>query len=330
MTARAESVACPAPCAKPVLDVRGLKKRFGPREAVRGVDIAVCPGEIFGFLGPNGSGKTTTMRMLCGLLTPDAGAGHALWHDIIRDSRRIRLHVGYMTQHFSLYADLTVRENLLFAARVHGLPQPARKVSEAIREAGLAPYADELAGHLSGGWKQRLALTVSTLHDPQLLLLDEPTSGVDPAARRQFWDDIHLLAQRGMTVLVTTHYMDEAERCHRLAWFHEGRILACGTVDDIIAGSGLMALEATADTSRLTALERAVTAALPDAQCTWMGERLHIGVPRQQAERIRALCKAQGIDCRATRPRMEDVFIHLVRSRDHAAPRAACPAEAAS
>ena len=328
MTARAESVACPAPCAKPVLDVRGLKKRFGPREAVRGVDIAVCPGEIFGFLGPNGSGKTTIMRMLCGLLTPDAGAGHALGHDIIRDSHHIRLHVGYMTQHFSLYVDLTVRENLLFAARVHGLPQPGRKVAQAIRDTGLAPYADELAGHLSGGWKQRLALAVSTLHDPQLLLLDEPTSGVDPAARRRFWDDIHLLAQRGMTVLVTTHYMDEAERCHRLAWFHEGRILACGTVDDIIAGSGLMALEAAADASRLAALEEAVMAALPDAQCTWMGERLHIAVPHRHAGKIRVLCQAHGADCSAIRPRMEDVFIHLVRSRHHAAQQTRHPAEA--
>ncbi len=318
----AEGAACPAPCAKPVLDVRRLRKSFGARKAVRGVDIAVCPGEIFGFLGPNGSGKTTTMRMLCGLLTPDGGEGHALGHDIIRESRHIRLHVGYMTQHFSLYADLTVRENLLFAARVHGLPRPARKVEQTIHELGLGAYADELAGHLSGGWKQRLALAASTLHDPHLLLLDEPTSGVDPAARRRFWDDIHALARRGMTVLVSTHYMDEAERCHRLAWFYEGRILACGGVDDIITGSGLVALEAAGEPETLTVLQRTVQAALPAAQCTWMGEKLHISVPKELRDRAECLCREYGAECATTRPRMEDVFIHLVRIQDHAAEKA--------
>ncbi len=328
MTASDDSAACPPPCADPVLDVRGLKKRFGQREAVRGVDIAVCPGEIFGFLGPNGSGKTTTMRMLCGLLTPDAGEGHALGHDIIRESRRIRLHVGYMTQHFSLYADLTVRENLLFAARVHGLPSPARKVEESIRDLGLEPYANELAGHLSGGWKQRLALAASTLHEPRLLLLDEPTSGVDPAARRRFWDDIHALARRGMTVLVSTHYMDEAERCHRLAWFYRGRILACGSVDDIIAASGLVALEASGAQAALAALEADVLQALPGAQCTWMGDRLHISVPRELRERVIALCREHDAKCESARPRMEDVFIHLVHARESSAGGERSPEEA--
>ena len=305
MTASDDSAACPAPCADPVLDVRGLKKRFGQREAVRGVDIAVCPGEIFGFLGPNGSGKTTTMRMLCGLLTPDAGEGHALGHDIIRESRRIRLHVGYMTQHFSLYADLTVRENLLFAARVHGLPSPARKVEESIRDLGLEPYANELAGHLSGGWKQRLALAASTLHEPRLLLLDEPTSGVDPAARRRFWDDIHALAHRGMTVLVSPHY-----------------------VDDIIAASGLVALEASGAQAALAALEADVLQALPGAQCTWMGDRLHISVPRELRERVIALCREHDARCESARPRMEDVFIHLVHARESSAGGERSPEEA--
>ncbi len=307
--------ACAAPCADPILSVRGLRKVFGPLTAVRGVDMDVCPGEIFGFLGPNGSGKTTTMRMLCGLLVPTAGQGHALGHDILRETRAIRLRVGYMPQRFALYEDLTVRENLLFAARVHGLPQPRQRVEQALDELGLARRAEDLAGHLSGGWKQRLALAACTLHDPRLLLLDEPTAGVDPDARQRFWNHIHELAQRGITVLVSTHYMDEAERCHRLAYFHAGRILACGGIDDIIAHAGLRALEVMADAETAAGLEHTLRRKLPAVQATWLGGRLHVSFPQSEANEraVRALCTRAGAECIPARPRLEDAFIHLLR-----------------
>ena len=314
--APAKSAACPAPCDEPLLQVQGLRKNFGHVRAVRGVDIAVCAGEIFGFLGPNGSGKTTTMRMLCGLLTPSAGKGHALGHDILRESRAIRLQVGYMPQRFALYEDLTVRENLLFAARVHGLRQPAKSVQHALEDMGLAPRANDLAGHLSGGWKQRLALAACTLHNPRLLLLDEPTAGVDPQARQRFWNHIHELAQRGITVLVSTHYMDEAERCHRLAYFHSGRILACGDIDDITDHSGLAALEVMARAATARQLQEQLRRQVHGLQATWLGGRLHISFPAgaDTQQTVRALCERAGAQCIAARPRMEDVFIHLLRT----------------
>jgi ABC-2 type transport system ATP-binding protein len=221
------------------IDVHGLTKSFDGHVVVRDLSLKVPKGEIYGFLGPNGSGKTTTLRMLCGLLTPDSGDGTCLGYDILTQQDEIKRHVGYMTQHFSLYADLSIRENLEFVARVYGVPNPHRAAKEAIDRLGLSGRADQLAGELSGGWKQRLALGACILPNPQLLLLDEPTAGVDPKARREFWDEIHGLAAEGITVLVSTHYMDEAERCHELAYIAFGELLAKGTAAQLVAQSGL-------------------------------------------------------------------------------------------
>ncbi|CDZ48586.1 ABC transporter ATP-binding protein [Neorhizobium galegae] len=223
-----------------VIDVHHLTKSFGGRKVVDDVSISVKKGRIHGFLGPNGSGKTTTIRMLCGLLTPDSGDGTCLGFDILTESDRIRRRVGYMTQKFSLYQDLSIRENLEFVARVYGLADPRGKASAAIERLGLKGREKQLAGELSGGWKQRLALGACILPEPALLLLDEPTAGVDPKARRDFWNEIHALAANGLSVLVSTHYMDEAERCHEIAYIAYGKLLAEGTVDEVIAGTGLV------------------------------------------------------------------------------------------
>jgi ABC-2 type transport system ATP-binding protein len=222
-----------------VIDVNGLTKSFGGRVVVRDLSMQVRRGTIFGFLGPNGSGKTTTIRMLCGLLTPDQGSGTCLGFDIRTEAPKIKTRVGYMTQHFSLYQDLSVRENLEFVARIYGLPRPARAAKAMIARLGLEGREEQIAGKLSGGWKQRLALGACTLPNPQLLLLDEPTAGVDPKARRDFWSEIHDLAAGGLTVLVSTHYMDEAERCHEIAYIAFGRVLARGTVSEVIENSHL-------------------------------------------------------------------------------------------
>jgi ABC-2 type transport system ATP-binding protein len=222
-----------------VIDVQHLTKSFGGRKVVDDLSMSVKKGRIHGFLGPNGSGKTTTIRMLCGLLTPDSGTGTCLGMDILTESDRIRRHVGYMTQRFSLYQDLSIRENLEFVARAYGLADPRKKAGDAIERLGLKGREKQLAGELSGGWKQRLALGACILPEPALLLLDEPTAGVDPKARRDFWNEIHALAGEGLSVLVSTHYMDEAERCHEIAYIAYGRLLAHGTVDEVIAGTGL-------------------------------------------------------------------------------------------
>ncbi len=232
----------PPKAAKPdwVIDVSGLTKSFGNKTVVRGVSIQVARGQIYGFLGPNGSGKTTTIRMLCGLLSPDSGTGRCLGYDILTQSDEIKRRSGYMTQRFSLYGDLSILENLQFVARVYDMPDPDGAAREALHQLGLEDRADQLADTLSGGWKQRLALAACILHKPDLLLLDEPTAGVDPKARRDFWDEIHRLARKGMTVLVSTHYMDEAERCHELAYIFRGEILARGPAEKVVAESGLV------------------------------------------------------------------------------------------
>ncbi|WP_310041233.1 MULTISPECIES: ABC transporter ATP-binding protein [Paraburkholderia] len=221
------------------IDVRGLQKRFGERHVVNNVSLQVGRGEIYGFLGPNGSGKTTCIRMLCGLLTPDAGSGTCLGFDIVRDSAEIKRHVGYMTQRFSFWEDLSIRENLDFVARIYGVKDHERAIAHSLDHLGLTHRASQLAGTLSGGWKQRLALAACLLHEPQLLLLDEPTAGVDPSARRDFWEELHRLAARGISVLVSTHYMDEAERCHKLAYIAWGELLAKGTASEITDSLGL-------------------------------------------------------------------------------------------
>jgi len=225
------------------IEVRGLTKRYGGRAVVDHVDLAVPRGRIVGFLGPNGSGKTTTIRMICGLLTPDEGSGTTLGLDLRTRAAEIKRRVGYMTQRFSYYEDLSIEENLDFVARVYAVPDRKNRVREGLERLGLGARAKQLAGSLSGGWKQRLALAACLLHEPELLLLDEPTAGVDPKARREFWDQLHGLAARGITVLVSTHYMDEAERCHRLAYIAYGKLLAQGTADEVVRQSGLRTWE---------------------------------------------------------------------------------------
>src|SRR5471030_2769695 len=221
------------------IDVHHLTKKFDGRAVVRDLSMQVKRGSIYGFLGPNGSGKTTTIRMLCGLLTPDQGTGTCLVYDIRTETEKIKRQIGYMTQRFSLYQDLSVKDNLEFVARIYGMPQPERVAREMIEHIGLTGRENQIAGLLSGGWKQRLALGACTLPHPQLLLLDEPTAGVDPKARREFWNEIHALAARGLTALVSTHYMDEAERCHEIAYIAYGELLAHGTVDEVIRDSHL-------------------------------------------------------------------------------------------
>jgi ABC-2 type transport system ATP-binding protein len=223
------------------IEVRDLTKRYGERVVVDHLTMQVRRGEIYGFLGPNGSGKTTSIRMMCGLLTPDGGEGRTLGLDVVRESAAIKTRVGYMTQRFGLYEDLSIRENLQFVARVYELDRIGPRVDEALKRLGLASRATQLAGRLSGGWKQRLALAACMLHEPELLLLDEPTAGVDPGARRDFWNEIHTLAAQGVTVLVSTHYMDEAERCHRLGYIAYGKLLVHGTPEALIEKSGLAA-----------------------------------------------------------------------------------------
>jgi ABC-2 type transport system ATP-binding protein len=228
-----------------VIDVRGVTKKFGGRTVVNDIAMQVRHGEIYGFLGPNGSGKTTFLRMLCGLLKPDAGTGQCLGLDFRTQSAEIKKHVGYMTQRFSFYEDLTIEENLDFIARLYGTPQRKAAVEKSLERLGMVERRKQLAGELSGGWKQRLALSACLIHEPQLLLLDEPTAGVDPKARRDFWDELHQLAGAGLTVLITTHYMDEAERCNRLAYISYGNLLASGTVGEVLKNSKLKTWEVT-------------------------------------------------------------------------------------
>jgi ABC-2 type transport system ATP-binding protein len=252
------------------IDVRGVTKKFGDRTVVNDLAMQVRPGEIYGFLGPNGSGKTTFLRMLCGLLRPDAGSGQCLGLDFRRESPEIKKRVGYMTQRFSFYEDLTIEENLDFIAKLYEIPQRKAAVEKSLERLGMTDRRKQLAGQLSGGWKQRLALAACLIHEPQLLLLDEPTAGVDPKARRDFWEEIHQLAAGGLTALVTTHYMDEAERCHRLAYIAFGNLLASGTAHEVVQAAGLTTFEVTSLRSEATARQA--------------GENLH-----ELAEKIRKL-----------------------------------------
>ncbi len=225
------------------IDVAKINKSFGNKHVVKDLTLQVPRGQIFGFLGPNGSGKTTSIRMICGLLKADSGRGTCLGYDVIRQSAEIKREVGYMTQRFSLWEDLTIRENLDFIARMYGMKNRRGAVNDALEALGLAARRDQLAGTLSGGWKQRLALASCMLHQPKLLLLDEPTAGVDPKARRDFWDELHRMCEQGMTVLVSTHYMDEAERCHQLGYIAYGTLLALGTAPELLAQHGEPTLE---------------------------------------------------------------------------------------
>lgn len=296
-----------------VVDVQGLNKHFGPRHVVKDFSLQVRRGEIFGFLGPNGSGKTTSIRMLCGLLTPDSGSGTCLGHDVIRETALIKREVGYMTQRFSLWEDLTIRENLDFVARMYGMRQRRKVVDGAIEALGLGSRRDQLAGSLSGGWKQRVALASCMLHEPKLLLLDEPTAGVDPKARRDFWKEIHALAATGISVLVSTHYMDEAERCHRLGYIAYGALLTSGTVDEVVAQQQLSTWTVTGPD--LAHLQEALERLDGVADVTQFGNALHVsGVDAAALERDTAPLRANGVQrWERSDPTLEDVFIHLMR-----------------
>lgn len=307
--------------AEAVIDVRGLTKAFAGRKVVDDFAIRVARGQIYGFLGPNGSGKTTTIRMLCGLLRPDAGAGHCLGHDILHEAPKIKREVGYMTQRFSLYEDLTIAENLDFIARMYGVERRRAVVDATLERLGLQSRRGQLAGTLSGGWKQRLALASCMLHTPRLLLLDEPTAGVDPKARREFWDQIHELAAEGLTVLVSTHYMDEAERCHALAYLAYGRLMVHGTAADVVARSGLSTWAVNgAGPAELHRLAHELRA-LPAVQMVVpFGAMLHVsGDDATALEAALAPLRERGdLLWQRTEPSLEDVFIGLMnRAHDN-------------
>ena len=295
------------------IDVQGLSKRFGTLQAVDNVSLQIEQGHITGFLGPNGSGKTTSLRMLCGLLTPDGGTGKVLGLDFPREAEAIKRQTGYMTQRFSLYEDLTIEENLAFIARVYSLDRVNSRVDETLEKLGLNHRRKQLAGNLSGGWKQRLALAAAVMHEPRLLLLDEPTAGVDPQARRDFWDEIHRLADGGMTVLVSTHYMDEAERCHEITYIFNGKLIARGTGDAVIAQSGLVTFEAVGP--RADRLGRELAARPGVDMAAPFGEALHVsGTDRAALEVAIKPYRRDPYKWTEVQPTLEDVFIHLMRS----------------
>jgi ABC-2 type transport system ATP-binding protein len=319
------------------IDVRGMTKRFGHRTVVNQIDLQVKTGEIYGFLGPNGSGKTTFIRMLCGLLVADAGSGTCLGHDVIRDAELIKRQVGYMTQKFSFWEDLTIEENLNFVSRIYAIPNRKQLVRDTITRLGLMDRRKQLAGQLSGGWKQRLALAACLIHQPRLLLLDEPTAGVDPKARREFWDQIHRLADEGLTFLITTHYMDEAERCHRVAYISYGNLLARGTVAQVIEQAKLNTWSVTgpdliklADQLRpLDGVEQAVA----------FGSKLHVsGGDATKLDSAIAPFRKAPYEWERVNSSLEDVFIHLMENStdnfaptpEHSAPEHSAPGHTAA
>jgi ABC-2 type transport system ATP-binding protein len=293
-----------------VIDVSGLSKSFGDLKVVEGLSLQVAEGEICGFLGANGSGKTTTIRMLCGLLKPDAGAGRCLGFNLIKQPHEIRRQVGYMTQRFSFYEDLTVFENLDFVARVYEMPNRREAVSAILMRMGLEDRRNQLAGQLSGGWKQRLALAACVLHLPKLLLLDEPTAGVDAKARREFWDLIHDMAVDGLTTLVSTHYMDEAERCKRIVYLAQGRIVVQGAAASVVEKSGLVTFEGTGDEVDRAAVVLRHTPGVEAAAV--FGRALRVASLDREALKRAIELKGAGLVWAEVEPRLDDVFIHML------------------
>ena len=293
------------------IDVKGLTKRFGQKTAVDHIDIAVPEGQVWGFLGPNGSGKTTTIRMLCGLLRADEGSGTCLGLDFRTQSEAIKRQVGYMTQRFSFWEDLSIRENLEFVARLYGIDNPKKKVDDTLARLGLTKRQDQLAGALSGGWKQRMALAACMLHDPKLLLLDEPTAGVDPKARRDFWEEIHALSAEGLTVLVSTHYMDEAERCDRIVYILNGKLVARGSVAEVIEDSGLSTF--VIEGKDVRNLQRELEGKPGVDYVGFFGAALHVsGKDRAALEKTVAPYRSHdGLTVTEVKPSLEDVFIQL-------------------
>ena len=299
-----------------VIDVRGLNKRFGTKHVVRDLSLQVRKGEIYGFLGPNGSGKTTSIRLICGLLSPDSGSGTCLGYDVIKETIAIKREVGYMTQRFSLWEDLTILENLDFVARMYSMSNRREAVDRTLMKFNLMNRKTQLAGSLSGGWKQRMSLAACMLHQPKLLLLDEPTAGVDPKARRDFWDEIHQLAASGITVLVSTHYMDEAERCHRLAYLANGQLLASGTVGEVIAAQRLTGYSVSGASLQELAVKLRSEPGVE--QVTAFGNTLH--VIGQDAVALAQLAKRLATEgashWEAMEPGLEDVFISLMQGSE--------------
>lgn len=301
--------------AAPVINVKDLTKSFSGKTVVNKLSLQVAPGEIYGFLGPNGSGKTTFIRMVCGLLRPDSGTGTCLGYDIMKESRKVKPLVGYMAQHFSLYEDLSVLENLLFMARVYRIENIAATVNETIERMGLERFREQLAGTLSGGWKQRLALAACLLHKPRLLLLDEPTAGVDPKARRDFWDDIYNLAAEGVSSLISTHYMDEAERCHRLAYLAYGELLASGTAEEVVAQSGLKTWSVSG--REVHALAPRLKELPGVEQVVPFGNTLHVsGYDGQLLEQSLMPLKNGEHTWQYVEANLEEVFISLMQQRE--------------
>ena len=295
------------------IDVRGVTKKFGDRTVVNDIAMQVKHGEIYGFLGPNGSGKTTFLRMLCGLLKPDGGEGSCLGLDFRRESPEIKKRVGYMTQRFSFYEDLTIEENLDFIAKLYEIPQRKAAVEKSLERLGMVERRRQLAGALSGGWKQRLALSACLIHEPQLLLLDEPTAGVDPKARRDFWEKIHQLAADGLTALVTTHYMDEAERCHRLAYIAYGNLLASGTAHEVVKAAGLTTWAVTGE--NLPALADKIRKLPGVEQVVAFGTTMHVS--GRDAEKLRASVSpwmTGAYRWEKIESGLEDVFISLMET----------------
>jgi ABC-2 type transport system ATP-binding protein len=301
-----------------IIEVQGMTKRFGELTAVDHVDLTVRAGEIYGFLGPNGSGKTTFLRLLCGLLRADDGSGKVLDYDVIEESEAIKRDVGYMTQRFSFWEDLSIEENLDFVARMYGVKNRRQTVRESVEELGLAERKKQLAGELSGGWKQRLALAACLIHRPKLLLLDEPTAGVDPKARRDFWEEIHRLAGKGLTFLITTHYMDEAERCHRLAYISKGKLLAHGTADEVVAHVGLTTWSVSGpDLARLIEELRGQ----PGIQAVAFGNALHVSSADPAAlERAIAPFRRPPYEWREIPTGLEEAFISLMEDSQEKVP----------
>ncbi|EEX14367.1 ABC transporter, ATP-binding protein [Citreicella sp. SE45] len=296
----------------PAIEVSELTKRFGERTVVDRVSLSVAKGEIAGFLGPNGSGKTTTIRLMCGLLQPDGGSGRVLGHDILTERGAIKREVGYMTQKFSFYEDLTIEENLSFVAGLYEMRRRREVVRDTLKDLGLWTRRGQLAGSLSGGWKQRLALAACVMHKPQLLMLDEPTAGVDPKARRDFWDEIHRLAADGLTVLVSTHYMDEAERCHRINYISYGTLVAQGTVEEVVRDAGLTTMVVTGEATSEAANK--LRGAEGVDQIAPFGNTLHVvgrdgEALRRTVARVAAETGTQVADAETS---LEDVFIQLM------------------
>jgi ABC-2 type transport system ATP-binding protein len=298
------------------IDVQGLNKSFGKKHVVKDFSLQVRRGEIYGFLGPNGSGKTTSIRMLCGLLKPDSGSGTCLGHDVVRETAAIKREVGYMTQRFSLWEDLTIRENLEFVARMYGMTDRKSAVAALLKELNLEKREDQLAGTLSGGWKQRLALGACMLHRPKLLLLDEPTAGVDPQARRDFWEEIHALAATGISVLVSTHYMDEAERCHRLAYISYGKLLATGTPDEVQHLFRLSTWEVSGPAAKLSELNSSLKDRSGVSHVTAFGNTLHVTGEDEAAleKAIAPFVQERDMLWKKSQASLEDVFIHLMKN----------------